>query len=136
NGFQVLTESGLLPGALLRNSAIRFVCREIALSVANSQSLFTSGYEAGQQIMMPVAHHDGNYYADDATLDRLEGEGRIAFRYAEQVNGSVRDIAGILNEAGNVLGMMPHPERAIEPAQGGSDGRVLFESAVKGLVSA
>ncbi|MCB2072314.1 MAG: phosphoribosylformylglycinamidine synthase subunit PurQ [Novosphingobium sp.] len=136
NGFQVLTESGLLPGALLRNSGIRFVCREVPLAVANSQSLFTSGYEAGQVVTMPVAHHDGNYFADDATLDRIEGEGRVAFHYADDVNGSVRNIAGILNEAGNVLGMMPHPERAIEPEQGGSDGRVLFESAVKGLVDA
>jgi len=136
NGFQVLTESGLLPGALLRNSGIRFVCREVAMTVGTSQSLFTSGYEAGQRVVMPVAHHDGNYFADDDVLDRIEGEGRVAFRYAEQVNGSARNIAGILNEAGNVLGMMPHPERAIEPEQGGSDGRVLFESAVKGLVEA
>lgn len=136
NGFQVLTESGLLPGALLRNSGIRFVCREVAMTVGTSQSLFTSGYEAGQRVVMPVAHHDGNYFADDDVLDRIEGEGRVAFRYAEQVNGSARKIAGILNEAGNVLGMMPHPERAIEPEQGGSDGRVLFESAVKGLVEA
>jgi phosphoribosylformylglycinamidine synthase len=136
NGFQVLTESGLLPGALLRNSGIRFVCREVAMTVGTSQSLFTSGYEAGQRVVMPVAHHDGNYFAEDAALDRIEGEGRVAFRYAEQVNGSARNIAGILNEAGNVLGMMPHPERAIEPEQGGSDGRVLFESAVKGLVEA
>ena len=136
NGFQVLTESGLLPGALMRNAGITFVCRNARLVVENDSSLFTSAYAKGQHVSIPVAHHDGNYFADDATLDRLEGDGRIAFRYAEQVNGSVRDIAGILNEAGNVLGMMPHPERAIEPAQGGSDGRVLFESAVKGLVSA
>jgi len=136
NGFQVLTESGLLPGALLRNSGIRFVCREVALKVENNQSLFTAGYDAGQTIRIPVAHHDGNFYADDATLDRLEGEGRVAFRYAEAVNGSARDIAGVLNEAGNVLGMMPHPERAIEAAHGGSDGRALFQSAVKGLVGA
>ncbi len=136
NGFQVLTESGLLPGALMRNAGIRFVCREVALTVANSQSLFTAGYGSGQRVVFPIAHHDGNYFADDATLDRLEGEGRVAFRYAESVNGSARDIAGILNEAGNVLGMMPHPERAIEKAQGGSDGRILFESAMKGLVGA
>ncbi|MDE8653242.1 phosphoribosylformylglycinamidine synthase subunit PurQ [Novosphingobium album (ex Liu et al. 2023)] len=134
NGFQVLTESGLLPGALLRNSGIRFVCREVALRVENAQSLFTAGYAAGQTIRIPVAHHDGNYYADEATLDRLEGEGRVAFRYAEAVNGSARAIAGVLNQAGNVLGMMPHPERAIEPAHGGSDGRALFESAIRGLV--
>jgi phosphoribosylformylglycinamidine synthase len=136
NGFQVLTESGLLPGALLRNAAMNFVCRAVALTVENSQTVFTGGYEAGQQVTMPVAHHDGNYFADPATLDRLEGEGRVAFRYAEEVNGSARQIAGVLNTAGNVLGMMPHPERMIEPEQGGSDGRAMFESAVKGLVGA
>lgn len=136
NGFQVLTESGLLPGALMRNAGIRFVCREVALTVENSQSLFTAGYSAGQRIVIPVAHHDGNYFADTATLDRLEGEGRVAFRYAEPVNGSARDIAGVLNAAGNVLGMMPHPERMIEAEQGGSDGRALFESALRGLVGA
>ena len=136
NGFQVLTESGLLPGALMRNAGIRFVCREVALTVENNQSLFTSGYSAGQRIVIPVAHHDGNYFADDATLDRLEGEGRVAFRYAEAVNGSARDIAGVLNATGNVLGMMPHPERMIEAAHGGTDGRALFESAVRGLISA
>jgi phosphoribosylformylglycinamidine synthase subunit PurQ / glutaminase len=136
NGFQVLTESGLLPGALLRNAGMNFVCREVALSVENNQSLFTARYSAGQQIKIPVAHHDGNYFADAATLDRLEGEGRVAFRYAEEVNGSARDIAGVLNAAGNVLGMMPHPERMIEREQGGTDGRALFESAVEALVSA
>ncbi|CDO37760.1 MULTISPECIES: phosphoribosylformylglycinamidine synthase subunit PurQ [Novosphingobium] len=136
NGFQVLTESGLLPGALLRNSVIRFVCRDVRLKVENAQSLFTSGYEAGQEIVIPVAHHDGNYFADEGTLDRLEGEGRVAFRYAEDVNGSARQIAGVLNDAGNVLGMMPHPERAIEATHGGTDGRALFESAIKGLVGA
>ena len=136
NGFQVLTEAGLLPGALMRNAGIRFVCRDIALSVENTQTLFTGGYEAGQRIVLPVAHHDGNYFADEATLDRLEGEGRVAFRYAEEVNGSARSIAGVLNDAGNVLGMMPHPERAIEAAHGGTDGRALFASAVKGLIGA
>ncbi|MDP3907225.1 phosphoribosylformylglycinamidine synthase subunit PurQ [Novosphingobium sp.] len=136
NGFQVLTESGLLPGALMRNAGIRFVCRDVKLTVENNQSLFTSGYTAGQEILIPVAHHDGNYFADDATLDRLEGEGRVAFRYAELVNGSARAIAGVLNAAGNVLGMMPHPERMIEPEQGGTDGRALFESAIQGLVGA
>jgi phosphoribosylformylglycinamidine synthase len=134
NGFQVLTESGLLPGALLRNSGIRFVCRDAPLVVENAQSLFTAGYEQGQRISFPVAHHDGNYFADADTLDRLEGEGRVALRYAEDINGSARRIAGVLNTAGNVLGMMPHPERAIEPEQGGTDGRVLFESAMKALV--
>ena len=136
NGFQVLTEAGLLPGALMRNAGQTFVCRTAALRVENSQSLFTSAYESGQVINVPVAHHDGNYFADEDTLDRIEGEGRVAFRYAEQVNGSLRDIAGVLNDAGNVLGMMPHPERAIEAAHGGSDGRALFESAVRGLVAA
>jgi len=136
NGFQVLTEAGLLPGALMRNAGIRFVCREVSLRVENSQSLFTSGYEQGQDILIPVAHHDGNYFADPETLDRMEGEGRIAFRYLEPVNGSSRDIAGVLNARGNVLGMMPHPERMIEPAHGGTDGRALFESVIAGLVSA
>jgi phosphoribosylformylglycinamidine synthase len=134
NGFQILTETGLLPGALMRNAGLEFVCRTVPLRVENSQSLFTSGYEAGQEIRIPVAHHDGNYFADEATLDRLEGEGRVAFRYLDQVNGSIRDIAGILNEAGNVLGMMPHPERAIEDELGSSDGRALFESAIRSLV--
>ena len=135
NGFQVLTESGLLPGALMRNAGITFVCRDVALTVENSQSLFTSAYAQGQQIVVPVAHHDGNYFADAETLDRLEGEGRVAFRYAEEVNGSARQIAGVLNAAGNVLGMMPHPERMIEAEQGGSDGRALFESALNALAS-
>jgi phosphoribosylformylglycinamidine synthase len=108
----------------------------VPLEVANSQSLFTAGYEQGATIHLPVAHHDGNYFADDATLDRLEGEGRVAFRYADECNGSQRRIAGILNATGTVLGMMPHPERAIEPELGGSDGRALFESAVRGLVAA
>ena len=136
NGFQVLTESGLLPGALMRNAGQTFVCRTVPLRVETSQSLFTAGYEVGQTIRVPVAHHDGNYFADEATLDRLEGEGRVAFRYADAVNGSQRSIAGVLNEAGNVLGMMPHPERAIEPAHGGSDGRRLFEAALKELAGA
>jgi phosphoribosylformylglycinamidine synthase len=136
NGFQVLTESGLLPGALMRNAQLKFVCRTVPLKVDNSQSLFTGGYEQGETIMLPVAHHDGNYFADEATLDRLEGEGRVAFRYGDDCNGSQRAIAGVLNAQGNVLGMMPHPERAIEPELGGSDGRVLFESAMGALVAA
>jgi phosphoribosylformylglycinamidine synthase len=133
NGFQVLTESGLLPGALMRNAGQTFICRTVPLVVENSQSLFTSRYEAGSTIRIPVAHHDGNYFADAETLDRLEGDGRVAFRYAETVNGSQRDIAGILNAGGNVLGMMPHPERAIEDDHGGSDGRALFESVFESL---
>jgi phosphoribosylformylglycinamidine synthase len=136
NGFQVLTESGLLPGALMRNGSQNFICRTVELKVENSQSLFTSGYEAGETIRIPLAHHDGNYFADEDTLDRLEGEGRVAFRYVEKVNGSRRDIAGLLNTAGNVLGMMPHPERAIDPAHGGTDGRKLFESVIGALVRA
>jgi phosphoribosylformylglycinamidine synthase len=136
NGFQVLTESGLLPGALMRNAQLNFVCRTVPLTVENSQSLFTAGYEQGGTIMLPVAHHDGNYFADEATLDRIEGEGRVAFRYGDNCNGSQRAIAGVLNAQGNVLGMMPHPERAIEPELGGTDGRALFESAVKALVAA
>lgn len=136
NGFQVLTEAGLLPGALMRNAGIRFVCRDVKLRVENNQSLFTARYDAGQEILIPVAHHDGNYFADAETLDRLESEGRVAFRYAESVNGSARDIAGVLNARGNVLGMMPHPERMIEPAQGGTDGRALFESVIAGLIHA
>ena len=122
NGFQVLTEAGLLPGALMRNASQNFICRTVALTVENSQSLFTGGYDQGQTIRIPVAHHDGNYFADEDTLDRLEGEGRVAFRYAENCNGSRRDIAGVLNAAGNVLGMMPHPERAVDTAHGGTDG--------------
>ncbi len=133
NGFQVLTESGLLPGALMRNAGQTFICRTVPLVVENSQSLFTSRYEAGSTIHIPVAHHDGNYFADEETLDRLEGDGRVAFRYGEAVNGSQRDIAGILNAGGNVLGMMPHPERAIENDHGGSDGRALFESVFESL---
>ena len=136
NGFQVLTEAGLLPGALMRNAGLSFVCRPVALKVENSQSLFTAGYRAGETITLPVAHHDGNYQADQTTLDRLEGEGRIAFRYGEPVNGSARSIAGIINDSGNVLGLMPHPERAIEPAHGGVDGRRLFEGLFEGLLAA
>ena len=136
NGFQVLTETGLLPGALMRNAGIRFVCRDAALTVENGDSRFTSRYGVGTRIVIPVAHHDGNYFADDETLNRLEGEGRVAFRYEDNVNGSSRAIAGVLNERGNVLGMMPHPERAIEPAHGGTDGRLLFEGAMKALASA
>ncbi len=128
NGFQVLTEAGLLPGALMRNAGIRFVGRDVALTVSNSQTAFTARYNAGERVTFPVAHHDGNYFADDATLDRLEGDGRVIFRYAESVNGSARDIAGIMNDAGNVLGLMPHPERRIEAAHGGVDGRRMFEA--------
>lgn len=133
NGFQILTEAGLLPGALMRNGGIHFVCRDVALTVENTDSPFTVLYEKDETIRIPVAHHDGNYFADDATLDRLEGEGRVAFRYAEEVNGSARNIAGVLNGKGNVLGMMPHPERMVEPAHGGTQGRRLFEGLLKVL---
>jgi phosphoribosylformylglycinamidine synthase len=131
NGFQVLTETGLLPGALMRNARLNFVSRPVALKVENTQTLFTSGYNAGEVIHIPIAHHDGNYQADADTLDRLESTGRVAFRYAEEVNGSARSIAGIINEAGNVLGMMPHPERAIEAAHGSTDGLRLFQGLLE-----
>ena len=131
NGFQVLTEAGLLPGALMRNSGLTFVCRPVHLSVENTQTPFTSQYRAGEEITIPVAHHDGNYQADAETLSRIEGEGRVAFRYAGEVNGSANSIAGIVNDAGNVLGMMPHPERAMEQAHGNTDGRRLFEGLLE-----
>ncbi len=136
NGFQVLTEARLLPGALMRNASQHFICKNVGLKVENAQSIFTSGYSAGQEISIPVAHHDGNFFADEDTLDRIEGEGRVAFRYTDTVNGSRRNIAGVLNKAGNVLGMMPHPERAVDPAHGGTDGLALFEGAMKALASA
>jgi phosphoribosylformylglycinamidine synthase subunit PurQ / glutaminase len=131
NGFQVLTEAGLLPGALMRNAGIRFVGRDVALTVANNRTTFTGRYESGEQVIFPVAHHDGNFFADPATIDRLEGEGQVVFRYIEPVNGSAHDIAGIVNDAGNVIGMMPHPERMIEAAHGGTDGRRLFEGLLE-----
>lgn len=130
NGFQILTEAGLLPGALLRNAGLKFVCRTVTLHVENSQSLFTSGFSKGQYVDLPVANLDGNYFADSETLDRLEGEGRVAFRYVDNPNGSSRDIAGVLNQAGNVLGMMPHPERMISPLLGGVDGTAFFKGIV------
>ncbi len=133
NGFQILTEAGLLPGALMRNANLHFVCRDVPLRVENSQTAFTSRYQSGEDIVIPVGHHDGNYQADPETLDRLEGEGRIAFRYAGECNGSARDIAGIVSEAGNVLGMMPHPERMVEPAHGRTDGRRLFEGLLEAI---
>lgn len=136
NGFQILTEAGLLPGALMRNAGLNFVCRDVALKVENDRTLFTQGYEAGETLKVPVAHHDGNYQADAETLDRIEGEGRVAFRYAETVNGSARNIAGIVNEDGNVLGMMPHPERAIDAAHGGTDGWRMFTGLAERMISA
>lgn len=136
NGFQVLTEARLLPGALMRNASQHFICRNVRLKVENAGSIFTNGYEPGQEIDIPVAHHDGNFFADEETLDRIEGEGRVAFRYLDNCNGSCRDIAGVLNGAGNVLGMMPHPERAVDAAHGGTGGLALFEGAMKALASA
>jgi phosphoribosylformylglycinamidine synthase subunit PurQ / glutaminase len=133
NGFQVLTEAGLLPGALMRNAGLSFVCRTVGLKVENSQSIFTNAYAAGSEISVPVAHHDGNYQADADTLERIEGEGRVAFRYSGEVNGSANAIAGLLNDAGNVLGMMPHPERALEKAHGNQDGRRLFEGLLEAV---
>ncbi|MBY0420771.1 MAG: phosphoribosylformylglycinamidine synthase I, partial [Parvularculaceae bacterium] len=131
NGFQVLTETGLLPGALLRNADLSFVCRPVVLRVENAESRFTRKFSAGQYVTFPVAHHDGNYFADEATLDRLEGEGRVVFRYVDNPNGSARNIAGILNDAGNVMGLMPHPERAISPLLGGVDGVDFFKGFVE-----
>ncbi|NCP15246.1 MAG: phosphoribosylformylglycinamidine synthase subunit PurQ [Sphingomonadales bacterium] len=140
NGFQVLTEARMLPGALLRNAGQRFICRTVDLTVANTTSPFTAGFAPGEAIRVPVAHHDGNYYADAETLDRIESEGQVAFRYATGCNGSARDIAGVLSANGRVLGMMPHPERAIEPAavnaMGGADGRRLFANILAAFASA
>jgi phosphoribosylformylglycinamidine synthase len=133
NGFQILTEAGLLPGALMRNSTISYVCRNVELEVGEARTAFTRGYRPGERIVIPVAHHDGNYNADADTLDRLEGEGRVAFRYSGEVNGSARSIAGIVSERGNVLGMMPHPERMVEAAHGGTDGRRLFEGLLEAV---
>ncbi len=132
NGFQILIEAGLLPGALMRNASLKFVCREVKLSVANADTMFTRNYRPDQVIRCPVAHHDGNYFADPQTLAHIEDKGQVVFRYAEDTNpnGSIHDIAGIVNETGNVLGMMPHPENLIEAAHGGDDGRALFEAAL------
>jgi phosphoribosylformylglycinamidine synthase subunit PurQ / glutaminase len=142
NGFQILTEAGLLPGVLLRNAGLGFVCKNIGLKVETSQSLFTSGYTAGQTLSIPVAHHDGNFFADEDTLDRLEDRGQVAFRYCDAAggvvpdanpNGSARNIAGVFNEAKNVLGLMPHPENAVETLQGSTDGRAMFKGIVEAL---
>jgi phosphoribosylformylglycinamidine synthase subunit PurQ / glutaminase len=142
NGFQIITEAGLLPGILLRNASLKFVCRNVGLKVETSQSLFTSRYEQGQVLSVPVAHHDGNYFADERTLDELEGNGQVAFRYCGpggeigngyNPNGSARNIAGIFNRTKNVLGLMPHPENAMEALQGSTDGKALFQSMVEAL---
>ena len=136
NGFQILCEARLLPGALMRNAGQTFICRTVDLRVENADTPFTAGYEAGSTIRIPVAHHDGNYFAEDATLDRLEGDGRVAFRYLDNRNGSRRDIAGVLSDNGRVLGMMPHPERAVDAAHGGTDGLALFRSVMEQLATA
>jgi phosphoribosylformylglycinamidine synthase subunit PurQ / glutaminase len=142
NGFQIITEAGMLPGVLLRNASLKFVCRNVGLKVENTQTLFTSHYEKGQILSVPVAHHDGNYFADERTLDEIEGNGQVAFRYCgpsgetgpeANPNGSIRNIAGIFNRTKNVLGLMPHPENAIEPLQASMDGRALFEGMVEAL---
>ncbi|WP_299702498.1 phosphoribosylformylglycinamidine synthase subunit PurQ [uncultured Tateyamaria sp.] len=136
NGFQVLTETGILPGALLRNAGLKYICKTVGLKVETSQSAFTEGYNAGDVIDIPIAHHDGNYFADDSTLNALEGDDRIAFRYTDNPNGSRHDIAGILSENRRVLGMMPHPERAADSGHGGTDGQALFRAVVGQLTSA
>lgn len=136
NGFQVLTEMRLLPGALMRNAGLKFVCKTVTLRVATTASAFTSGYGRGQDITVPVAHHDGNYTIDAEGLARLRAEDRIAFTYEGNPNGAMADIAGVLSENRRVLGMMPHPERVVDPAQGGTDGAVLFESLMGGMALA
>ena len=128
NGFQILTEARMLPGALLRNANQKFICRVTRLRLANAQTRFTKLYDAKNEIDIPVAHHDGNYFADDETLRRIEGNGQVVFRYSQNPNGSRNDIAGIVNAAGNVMGMMPHPERAVDTMHGGTDGISLFKS--------
>ncbi|MBC9247758.1 phosphoribosylformylglycinamidine synthase subunit PurQ [Paracoccus sp. 11-3] len=136
NGFQVLTELGLLPGALMRNSGLTFLCRQAQLQVTTTDSAFTAGYSKGQRITIPVAHHDGNYQITEDGLRQLKAEDRIAFTYASGINGSVNDIAGVLSENRRVLGMMPHPERAADQALGGTDGAALFKVLVDSLVQA
>lgn len=135
NGFQILCEAGLLPGVLMRNAGLKFVCKHVELEVANADTDFTRKYEKGQVWRCPVAHGDGNYFTDPETLKRLEGEGRVGLRYARGTNpnGSLNDIAGILNERGNVFGLMPHPENMIEPLNGATDGRALFESVLEAV---
>ena len=136
NGFQVITEMGLLPGVLMRNATLKFVCRTVTLKVATTQSAFTSAYRPGQEIRVPIAHHDGNYTIDPEGLARLKGEDRIALTYGQNPNGSMADIAGILSENRRVLGMMPHPERATETALGSADGRGMFASLMGGMALA
>jgi len=130
NGFQVLCEAGLLPGALLRNAGLKYVCKPVALDIVNGQTRFTAAYQGRREAVMTVGNGEGNYYADEETLDRLEGEGQVVFRYKDNPNGSARAIAGIVNPAGNILGMMPHPDRAFEAELGSADGALLFQSAL------
>lgn len=130
NGFQILCEAGLLPGALLRNEGLKYVCKPVGLDVVNSQTRFTAGYQGRRQVTMTVGNGEGNFFADEQTLARIEGEGQVVFRYLDNPNGSVADIAGIVNDAGNVLGMMPHPDRAFEEELGSADGAILFRSAL------
>lgn len=136
NGFQILTETGLLPGALRRNAGLKYICRTVGLQVATSDSAFTSAYAKGDIIDIPIAHHDGNYFADDETLARLQGDDRVAFTYAENPNGSVADIAGVLSSNRRVLGMMPHPERAADAGHGGTDGTAMFSALMEQVVTA
>lgn len=136
NGFQVLTETGLLPGVLLRNAQLKYICKAIDLKVETADSAYTSGYAKGEVITIPIAHHDGNYFADDATLAQLKAEDRVAFRYVDNPNGARDDIAGILSANRRVLGMMPHPERMADPVHGNTEGRKLFESLVGQLATA
>ncbi|MEP1198286.1 phosphoribosylformylglycinamidine synthase subunit PurQ [Tateyamaria sp.] len=136
NGFQVLTETGMLPGALLRNADLKYICKTVGLKVETSQSIYTEGYNAGDVVDIPIAHHDGNYFADDATIERLKGEDRIAFTYTNNPNGSLGDIAGILSDNRRVLGMMPHPERAADSGHGGTDGQALFRAVASQLTTA
>ena len=136
NGFQVLTETGLLPGALLRNAGLKYICKTVGLRVETSQSDFTNGYNAGDVIDIPIAHHDGNYFADAETIARLQGEDRVAFTYTDNPNGAQADIAGILSDNRRVLGMMPHPERAADIGHGGTDGAALFRALAGALTAA
>jgi len=133
NGFQVATEAHLLPGALLRNSNLKFACKDVELKIENANTAFTSAFGEKRTFTIPIAHGEGNYFADKETLDRLEGEGRVLFRYSQNPNGSARDIAGIINEKGNVLGMMPHPERAADPALGRTEGLPMFQSLIEAI---
>ena len=128
NGFQVLCEAGLLPGALLRNEKLKYICKPVALDVVNSQTRFTASFGEQRSAVMTVGNGEGNYFADEATLDRIEGEGQVVFRYQDNPNGSARDIAGVMNAKGNVLGLMPHPDRSFDPDLGSEDGALLFRS--------